>query len=66
MPSVAVRRVEAAALETRPIGPRVLLIDNQERISRDLGAALPAAGYAVHQVPMEKRLYGALRPSGPI
>ena len=51
MPSLAVRRAQAAALETRPVGPRVLLINKREWTCQNLSAALPAAGYVVHQVP---------------
>jgi two-component system, OmpR family, KDP operon response regulator KdpE len=65
MPSLAVLTAQAAALDTRPTGPRVLLINNQEWICQDLGAALPAAGYAVHQVPNGKeaqRSVTSIRP----
>jgi two-component system, OmpR family, KDP operon response regulator KdpE len=50
MPNIAVQKVEEGALKTRPIGPRVLLIDDQESICQTLSAALPIAGYAVYKV----------------
>jgi two-component system KDP operon response regulator KdpE len=50
MPNVAVQKVEDGALKIRPKGPRVLLVDDQDSISRTLSAALPMAGYAVYQV----------------
>ena len=50
MSRVAVQKVEDEDLKARPIGPRVLLVDDQESIHPALGAALPSAGYAVYQV----------------
>ncbi len=54
MRRVAVQKVEDADLRTRPIGPRVLLVDDQESIYPALSAVLPVAGYAVYQVPKGK------------
>lgn len=44
------QNVEDGTLKIRPIGPRVLLVDDQESIYQTLTAALPMAGYAVYQV----------------
>ncbi len=54
MPRVAVQKVENADLRTRPLGPRVLLVDDHESIYPALNAVLPVAGYAVYQVPKGK------------
>jgi len=50
MPNVAVQKIDEGALKTRPIGPRVLLVDDQSSICQTLSAALRVAGYAVYQV----------------
>ena len=50
MPNVAVQELEEEALKTRPIGPRVLLVEDQKSMCQTLGAALPMAGYAVYRV----------------
>jgi two-component system, OmpR family, KDP operon response regulator KdpE len=49
MSDVAVQKVEEGALKTQPIGPRILLVDDQES-NQTLSTALPMAGYAVYQV----------------
>jgi two-component system, OmpR family, KDP operon response regulator KdpE len=54
MSSVAVQRVKDGYLKARPIGPRVLLVDEQESMQKTLGPVLPAAGYTVYQVRDEK------------
>ncbi len=50
----AVQKVEDADLRTRPIGLRVLLLDDHESIYPALSAVLPVAGYAVYQAPKGK------------
>jgi two-component system, OmpR family, KDP operon response regulator KdpE len=53
MSSLAVQKVEGGSLKTRPVGARVLLVENQQSVNRALGAALPMAGYAVYEVRKE-------------
>ncbi len=50
MPDIRVQKVEEGTLQARPIGPRILLVDDEESIGQTLSATLPAAGYAVYQV----------------
>jgi len=50
MPNVAVQKIDEGAPKTRPIGPRVLLVNDQASICRTLSAALPMAGYVVFRV----------------
>jgi len=50
MSSVAVQRVQDGALKARPIGPRVLIVDEKESMKNTLTPVLPAAGYTVYRV----------------
>ncbi len=50
MSSVAVQRVQDGDLKARPIGPRVLIVDEKESMQNTLTPVLPAAGYTVYQV----------------
>ena len=54
MSSVAVQKLEDEALKTRPIGPRILVVDAEELMAPPLGEVLPSAGYAVYRVRNEK------------